>query len=478
MLNNLKVLNWNVLKTLFWEAEDFALCERVTASGQVLVTNDKGFELPALRGPFDVGFIDLEWNLEDSDKILSERAVMSRWYYPSTKNDNCKKSASSAPWLPSKAYYGAYGGIFQLHRGMAWLMGKMLFGKAKMSCSHGAQPISELAGIVVFSHGMGAMQTTNSSLCAQLASFGFLVVAAEHRDGSACLTFTDHYTTPMPFVHTSAEECEDDEAVAGDRWRRKAQNPFVARFVGHHSWRYHQLRVRAAELVAIVDLLSSYNQKPKNVKLHVTWTNGLPTETACKIISTLLSTKPRNNDEEPGLILMGHSFGACSAMYASGLDTRISHCIGLDPWMYPMPLDTAWIVNRSLQHCVINSGGQAFQWPENLSAISDFIRVSSSASQFDHNKVYELVGSTHQDFADLVCLIPRWVFEFARRPLSHLHPHVALLQTTVAILKFLDLKDAFRLGSIIKEEDLEEDLVWKRAFSMTDLMKHPRANYL
>ncbi len=38
--------------------------------------------------------------------------------------------------------------------------------------------------VVVFSHGLGGMRTTNSAVCCDLASYGFLVASVEHRYGS------------------------------------------------------------------------------------------------------------------------------------------------------------------------------------------------------------------------------------------------------------------------------------------------------
>ena len=49
--------------------------------------------------------------------------------------------------------------------------------------------------VIVYSHGLGSMRTTSSSVCTDLSSHGYVVASVEHKDQSSCLS---HRRVPKP----------------------------------------------------------------------------------------------------------------------------------------------------------------------------------------------------------------------------------------------------------------------------------------
>ena len=55
----------------------------------------------------------------------------------------------------------------------------------------GAPDAGRRLPVIILSHGMGGMRTTYSYIATELASHGYVVVAVEHKDGTACVTVRD-----------------------------------------------------------------------------------------------------------------------------------------------------------------------------------------------------------------------------------------------------------------------------------------------
>eukprot|EP00093_Oithona_nana_P007396 07396.XXX_240811_242283_1 [CDS] Oithona nana genome sequencing. len=139
--------------------------------------------LPFAKGPFLVGTADLK----------TKSNLLMRCFYPvANSEEDIKNESKNWPlWLPETEYADGYlkfkfsnlpkflGGIF------TWLIHN-----PRCPTVHNLRGVTakDKVPTVIFSHGMGAMRTTYSVLCSELASNGFFVAAVEHKDGSASAT--------------------------------------------------------------------------------------------------------------------------------------------------------------------------------------------------------------------------------------------------------------------------------------------------
>lgn len=131
--------------------------------------------------------------------------------------------------------------------------------------------------VAIFSHGLCGMRSMYSTLCTELASQGYIVIAPEHTDGSACL------------------------AVSGDELVN-----YVSRSEADET---HRIRHRISEL------------------------------TACwESISSCAGAKFSKSVDTSACVLVGHSFGASTVLCAASEEPfrDRSRLMILDPWIGPI----------------------------------------------------------------------------------------------------------------------------------------------
>ena len=137
--------------------------------------------LPRPSGPHAVGFIDYEWRPPVSEHTTQPAAcALVRLYYPAEGPFDATRCGK---WIPSSDYLPSYGYYLRIPRLLSGLALRWLAGSVQQWAMENAPPAAAPAAlpVVLFSHGLGGIRTTYSTICTDLASHGFLVAAIEHR---------------------------------------------------------------------------------------------------------------------------------------------------------------------------------------------------------------------------------------------------------------------------------------------------------
>ena len=305
--------------------------------------------------------------------------------------------------------------------------------------------------VMVFSHGLGGTKNAYSHLLGSLSSHGVVVVAPDHRDGSAPLSLIREKPgsapRPVGYKHISHKPSPEVEQA-----------------------RDHQLKVRLWELGLIHEALLKIDRgEPLSNTLEET---SVDNATLLTMFSSLLDV------HSPGRIVWsGHSFGAAttvqlvkSVFYRSSQSTpssyqplfqpsassQITHQITaaspvclLDLWCMPLlSKSTRWLNELPLpSYAPDGPGGRNliailsesfFKWESNLNELKRTVsedpslRIPSN-SHYPSPYIFYPVSSAHLSQSDFGLLFP-W---FTKKAFNAQDPARTLRLNTRAILEVL-----------------------------------------
>ena len=192
-------------------------------------------KLPYYSGPYGVGIIDIEIPAENPRTFskftrkngvhsLELETVLISLYYPSAHGLGVELPKYTRPcWLPKprSMMSRGYGKMARLPEwptmafffASTWFTRLPAYRNARMA-NHwppevfrpreylakrktGSAPEGEsdkpVWPLLIFSHGLGGNRRAYSTICGEFASYGFLVCAVEHRDGSCARTLVAHH---------------------------------------------------------------------------------------------------------------------------------------------------------------------------------------------------------------------------------------------------------------------------------------------
>ncbi|NXM07346.1 PAFA2 acetylhydrolase, partial [Tyrannus savana] len=346
--------------------------------------------LPQGQGPHHVGCTDVMVG-------HTRQGLFLRLFYPCL----LRAGATEPLWIP-RSEYCAELADFTLRRRWCSALLSITIGSCRVPVSWNGpfKPHSSGYPLIIFSHGLGAFRTLYSSICTELASWGFVVAALEHRDHSAATTYF----------------CK---AGAG----REEWIPFqrVPQGQKEFYFRNKQVHQRAEECVRALRLFKDIasGRSVLNI-LHQDWD-----------LSVL-----QGNLDLARVAVMGHSFGGVTAVLALVKEPSFRCAVALDAWMFPLEN----LLYPEVPKPVLFINTEKFQTPESVAKMK---RLSSRNGQ---TKIITVLGTVHESQTDFAFLPGKLISRiFGTR--GTLDPSKALAITSQATLAFLqrhlDLEEEF-----------------------------------
>ncbi|XP_072263530.1 platelet-activating factor acetylhydrolase isoform X2 [Pyxicephalus adspersus] len=315
--------------------------------------------IPKGKGPHAVGCTDL----------MSDHTVQGcflRLFYPCVDSDEYEE----ALWIPRREYYLGLADTLKLNRTLINFLLSYYFGSVKCPAKLNApfKP-GEKYPLVIFSHGLGAFRTLYSAICIGLASQGFVVAAVEHRDESASATYYLRERSPN---ETCEQECDPLEEV----WLyNKPPKPGSDEF----PLRFEQVQKRADECIRALEVML-------DITAGKLVTNVLPSNFDWLLLKDSIDVQR--------IAVVGHSFGAATAIKALGRDSRIRCGVALDAWMFPLRDE----IFSTIHQPVLFVNSEKFHWVKNVMTMK---KMDSSSVE---RKMITIKGSVHQSFPDFTFL--------------------------------------------------------------------------
>lgn len=353
--------------------------------------------IPYARGPHIPGCCDIMTD-------YTKNGIFLRVYYPTDLNNNINDYVSRwIRWVPHDSYLVGFGRVLMLWLFVVRLVIWIMSGKLHVPAVYGAKVKQDIKlKPIILSHGLGGHRFLYTSTCIELASWGYIIFALEHRDETPCRTY--YYENKSDVKSDNKTFIEHSKVALGN---------------DHYVIRNGQIHKRVLECSKVFDLINGVNDGilPKNI----------------------LEDLPNNNEIEfnlkqltgrldiDNMTMMGHSFGGATSLATLAHEKRIKIGILLDTWMFPIK-DMSELTTE-VQQPILFINTQTFHIGNNIKALKPFLETNENNRQ-----MYTIKHTTHESQTDSVFVCGYWMNWFMKK----LPPKQAIKINNALILRFFN----------------------------------------
>lgn len=458
--------------------------------------------LPRYTGPYNAGYMDLEVPARDprpisglkrhGKPVLRLDTVLMAIYYPcdlpkDLRSPDLSRKLRRVDWMPRPRLATAQG--YAKFMGLpappvtAYLAGTSLFTKlpafrnSKLT-AHWPESMLQDEGpsgdkareeegsgadlprfpVIIFSHGLGGSRLCYSAICGELASFGFIVVAIEHRDGSGARTIVNLTSNEQASeIASSTAEIHTRDGGSGRKnkkiKRQKGQglNPYyIVDYIypkGNaldtsphneqgvdHKLRAAQIELRMEEVREAYHVLGLINDGRGEAVAGSNLRKKGNIGSSSVNLQGIKWVHWQGRMFLDNVTMMGHSFGGATTVQICRDDALrwVGQGIVLDAWGQGTPPPGDDPKDRVTKPLMAISSEAFMHWKDNFDRVVGFCTEAREADALCW--MLTIVGSTHLSMSDFAVLYPRWTSILMK---SMVHPLRAFYLTVAASLEFL-----------------------------------------
>lgn len=315
--------------------------------------------------------------------------------------------------------------------------------------------------VIIFSHGLGGSRLCYSAICGELASFGFVVVAIEHRDGSGARTYVNlgsdeeanEIESSTAEFHNSPEGATRSKGKKVKRRKTKGLNPYyIVDYIlpkdnaqdtspnnprgVDHTLRSAQIELRIQEIKEAYHVLNMINSGRGDEIAALNRRKKGNVGSSSLGLQGVIWADWKERMFLDNVTMMGHSFGGATTVQVCRDDNLrwIGQGVVLDAWGQATPL-AGESRKDQVQKPIIAISSEAFMhWRDNFDRVVGFCEEAQEAQKLCW--MLTIVGSTHLSMSDFAVLYPTWLSLLMK---TMVNPVRAFYLTVAASLEFLSI---------------------------------------